>query len=63
MHGARGDVYDSGDGEGITQQQYVYNIYVAQTKRMTGKDSETGSWHTRYHKCGIINVQFFPWGF
>jgi len=37
---------------------------VVQTKRMTGKDSGTaGSWHTQYHKCGIINVRFFPWGF
>lgn len=62
MYKGHGEMYDSDDGEG-TQQQYVYNIYVVQTKRMTGKDSETGSWHTRYHKCGIINVQFFPWGF
>jgi len=48
-------IYDSGDGEG-TQQQYAYNIYVVQTKRMTGIDSGTGSWHTRYHKYRIINV-------
>lgn len=38
-------------------------IYVVQTKRMTGKVSETGSWLIQYHKCGIIKVRFFPWDF